>query len=139
MARQAIKSLVKDGKYEYIETGSLISIKKNVQEILIPSEELRISMYPMDYEEFLGALGDTTTIKLLKSFYEDKKPVGDQINRKMMKKFRIYMLVGGMPQSVDEYIRTNNFKMADAMKRDIVTQYKNAAMHISVRRFYIDI
>jgi len=125
LARQAIKSLVKDGRYDYIETGSLISIKKNVQEILIPSEERRISMYPMDYEEFLGALGDTTTIKLLKTFYENKKPVGDQTNRKMMRKFRIYMLVGGMPQAVDEYIRTNNFKMVDAIKRDILTLYEN--------------
>lgn len=125
LARQAIKSLVKDGRYDYIETGSLISIKKNVQEILIPSEERKISMYPMDYEEFLGALGDTTTIKLLKNFYESRKPVGEQINRKMMQKFRIYMLVGGMPQAVDEYIRTNNFKMVDAIKRDILTLYEN--------------
>lgn len=124
-ARQAIKFLVKDGRYDYIETGSLISIKKNVQEILIPSEERRISMYPMDYEEFLGALGDSTTIKLLKSFYENRKPIGDQINRKMMQKFRIYMLVGGMPQAVEEYIRTNNFKMVDAIKRDILTLYEN--------------
>jgi uncharacterized protein len=125
LARQAIKLLVKDGRYDYIETGSLISIKKNVQEILIPSEERRVSMYPMDYEEFLGALGDTSTIKLLKTFYENKKPVGDQINRKMIQKFRIYMLVGGMPQAVDEYIRTNNFKMVDTMKRDILTLYEN--------------
>lgn len=125
MARQAIKYLVKDGRYDYIETGSLISIKKNVQDILIPSEERRISMYPMDYEEFLWALDDTSTIKLLKTFYENKKSIGEQINRKMMQKFRIYMLIGGMPQAVSEYIRTNNFKMVDAIKRDILTLYEN--------------
>lgn len=125
MARQAIKSLVKDGRYDYIETGSLISIKKNVRDILIPSEERIISMYPMDYEEFLWALGDSSTINLLGSFYESRKPLGEQMNRKMMQKFRIYMLVGGMPQAVDEYIRTNNFKSVDQIKRDILNLYDN--------------
>lgn len=124
-ARQAIKALVKDGRYDYIETGSLISIKKNVKDILIPSEERKLSMYPMDYEEFLWALGDQTTIKLLKSFFENRKPVGEQANRRLMRDFRLYMLVGGMPQAVDEYLQTNNFKRVDAVKRDILNLYED--------------
>ncbi len=124
-ARQAIKALVKDGRYDYIETGSLISIKKNVKDILIPSEERKLSMYPMDYEEFLWALGDQTTIKLLKSCFENRKPVGEQANRRLMRDFRLYMLVGGMPQAVDEYLQTNNFKRVDAVKRDILNLYED--------------
>lgn len=123
LARQAIKMLVKDGRYDYIETGSLISIKKNVQNILIPSEERRISMYPMDYEEFRWALGDNTTIPLLKRAYESKKPLGEAINRKLLRDFRLYMLVGGMPQAVNEYITTNNFRKVDLIKRDILKLY----------------
>ena len=123
LARQAIKVLVKDHRYDYIETGSLISIKKNVQNILIPSEERKISMYPMDYEEFKWALGDNTTTQLLKKAYDAKIPLGDATNRKMMRDFRLYMLVGGMPQAVNEYITTNNFKKVDLVKRDILKLY----------------
>ena len=123
LARQAIKVLVKDHRYDYIETGSLISIKKNVQNILIPSEERKINMFPMDYEEFRWALDDTTTIQLLKKAYDAKTPLGDAINRKMMRDFRLYMLVGGMPQAVNEYITTNNFKKVDLVKRDILKLY----------------
>lgn len=123
LARQAIKVLVKDHRYDYIETGSLISIKKNVQNILIPSEERKISMFPMDYEEFRWALGDNTTIPLLKKAYDAKIPLGDATNRKMMRDFRLYMLVGGMPQAVNEYITTNNFRKVDLVKRDILKLY----------------
>lgn len=125
LARQAIKSLVKDHRYDYIETGSLISIKKNVKNILIPSEEHRINMYPMDYEEFLWALGDTTTIPILEKFFESEKPLGDQLNRTQLRKFRLYMLVGGMPQAVQEYIETNNFRKVDQVKRDILKLYED--------------
>lgn len=129
-ARQAIKSLVKDGRYDYIETGSLISIRKNVKDILIPSEERKLSMYPMDYEEFCWALGDTSTTPLLKKIYESNKSVGQQSNRKLMRDFRLYMLVGGMPQAVQEYIRTNNFKKVDSVKRDILKLYEEDFMKI---------
>lgn len=125
LARQAIKALVKDGRYDYIETGSLISIKKNVKDILIPSEERKISMYPMDYEEFLWAQGDNSTMKLLQSIYESRKPVGEKMNRKLLRDFRLYMLVGGMPQAVDEYLRSNNFRRVDLVKRDILNLYED--------------
>lgn len=125
LARQAVKALVKDGRYDYIETGSLISIKKNIKDILIPSEERKIIMYPMDYEEFLWALGDKTTANLLRGLFERRKSVGESMNRKLMRDFRLYMLIGGMPQAVDEYLRTNNFKMVDAVKRDILNLYED--------------
>lgn len=125
MARQAIKALVKDGRYDYIETGSLISIRKNVQDILIPSEERKISMYPMDYEEFLWAIGDETTTKLLRNAFSNRKAVGEQMNRKLIRDFRLYMLIGGMPQAVDEYLRTNNFRLVDQVKRDILNLYED--------------
>ncbi len=124
-ARQAIKMLVKDGRYDYIETGSLISIKKNVKDILIPSEERKLQMNPMDYEEFLWALNDTSTMNLLRSVFESKKAFGDQLNRKLMRDFRLYMLVGGMPQAVNEFITTNNFKKVDEVKRDIINLYED--------------
>lgn len=123
LARQAIKALVQDHRYDYIETGSLISIKRNVKDILIPSEERKVSMYPMDYEEFLWAMGDTTTIPLLKKIFDSGKPVGDKIHRKLLRDFRLYMLVGGMPQAVNEYIETNNFRKVDQIKRDILNLY----------------
>lgn len=125
LARQAIKALVADHRYDYVETGSLISIKRNVKDILIPSEERKISMYPMDYEEFLWAIGDTTTIPLLKKVFDSGKPIGDQIHRKLMREFRLYMLVGGMPQAVNEYIETNNFRKVDKIKRDILNLYED--------------
>lgn len=125
LARQAIKALVADHRYDYVETGSLISIKRNVKDILIPSEERKISMYPMDHEEFLWAVGDHTTIPLLKKVFDSGKPVGVQIHRKLMRDFRLYMLVGGMPQAVNEYIETNNFRKVDQIKRDILNLYED--------------
>lgn len=125
LARQAIKALVADHRYDYVETGSSISIKRNVKDILIPSEERKISMYPMDHEEFLWVVGDTTTIPLLKKVFDSGKPVGVQIHRKLMRDFRLYMLVGGMPQAVNEYIETNNFRKVDQIKRDILNLYED--------------
>ena len=123
MARQAIKHLVKDHRYDYIETGSLISIKKNIKDILIPSEERKISMHPMDYEEFLWALGNQATAKLLAGVLEKKMPLGDAVHRKLIRDFRLYMLIGGMPQAVNEYLETNNFRKVDEVKRDILQLY----------------
>lgn len=124
-ARQAIKYLVKDGRYDYIETGSLISIRKNVKDILIPSEEVKLYMFPMDYEEFRWALGDTTTIRLLQGCFHDKTSLGDATNRKLMRDFRLYMLVGGMPQAVVVYLETNNLEKVDSVKRSIITLYED--------------
>lgn len=123
-ARQAIKSLVKDGRYDYIETGSLISIRKNTAGILIPSEEKRIQMRPMDYEEFLWACGDSVTFPLLHNAFGSKTALGDQLNRKLMRQFRLYMLVGGMPQAVQTYLETNNLQKVDETKRDIINLYE---------------
>lgn len=125
LARQAIKHLVKDHRYDYIETGSLISIKKNVKDILLPSEERKISMFPMDYEEFLWATGNTTTPKLLAEICRQKMPLGDAAHRVQLRDFRLYMLVGGMPQAVNEYLQTNNFRKVDAVKRDILQLYED--------------
>ncbi|MCD8020161.1 MAG: AAA family ATPase [Clostridiales bacterium] len=125
LARQAIKSLVKDHRYDYIETGSLISIKQNVKDILIPSEERRINMYPMDYEEFSWALGDDTTARIIRKMFEEKKSLGDELNRRLMRDFRLYMLVGGMPQVVEEYLDSNNFRKVDLVKRDILKLYED--------------
>jgi predicted AAA+ superfamily ATPase len=124
LARQAIKHLVKDGRYHYIETGSLISVRSKSKNIIIPSEETKVDMYPMDYEEFRWALGDTITIPMLHESFEKKIPLGDAVHRKLMKDFRLYMLVGGMPQAVLAYIRTNNFTAVDLAKRDIISLYE---------------
>lgn len=124
-ARQAIKYFVKDGRYDYIETGSLISIRKNVKDILIPSEEVKLHMFPMDYEEFRWALGDTATIRLLQGCFHDKTSLGDATNRKLMRDFRLYMLVGGMPQAVAAYLETNNLEKVDSVKRSIITLYED--------------
>lgn len=124
-ARQAIKHLVADGRYDYIETGSLISIKKNLKDILIPSEEKKINMYPLDYEEFLWAIGDNVTAKLLKEVFDKKISLGNLQHRNQMRKFRLYMLVGGMPQAINEYINTNNLKMVDDVKREIINLYSD--------------
>ena len=129
LARQAIKSLVKDRRYDYIETGSLISIRKNVEGILIPSEEKPVNMYPMDYEEFRWALGDTTTIPLLRSVWEKPQPLREA-HRKLMRDFRLYMLVGGMPQAVNEYLDTNNLASVDEVKRTILDLYDADFMKI---------
>ena len=124
-ARQAIKALVKDHRYDYIETGSLISIRQNVKDILIPSEERKLNMYPMDYEEFLWALGDQSTMPLLNNVFQKLQSLGDPLNRKLMRDFRLYMLVGGMPQAVDEYIQTNILRKVDMIKRDILNLYED--------------
>ena len=124
-ARQAIKHLVADGRYDYIETGSLISIKKNVKDILIPSEEEKLFLYPMDYEEFKWALGDNTAIPQLKMLFDKKLSIGDAVTRKLMRDFRIYMVVGGMPQAVDTYIETNNLMEVDRVKRNIIQLYED--------------
>lgn len=125
LARQAIKHLVKDHRYDYIETGSLLSIKKNIKNIVIPSEETRLQLYPLDYEEFRWALGDTATLPLLLNTYVKMLPVGDDINRRLLRDFRLYMLVGGMPQAVDAYIETNNLSMVDQVKRNILELYED--------------
>ena len=124
LARQAIKHLVKDHRYDYIETGSLISVRKKSSDIVIPSEETRINMFPMDYEEFKWAIGDTVTIPLLKTAFENKTPLGDNIHRRMMRDFRLYMLIGGMPQAVAKYIETNNLAAVDNVKREILSLYE---------------
>ena len=124
LARQAIKHLVKDHRYDYIETGSLISVRSKGRHILIPSEETKVDMYPMDYEEFRWALGDMATVQLLRTAFEKKMPLGDAVHRKLMRDFRLYMLVGGMPQAVLAYIRTNNFTAVDQAKRDIIALYE---------------
>lgn len=123
-ARQAIKYLVKDGRYDYIETGSLISIKKNTKNITLPSEEERVTLYPMDFEEFRWTLGDEATVPLLRTFYERLLPL-DKAHREKMRDFRLYMLVGGMPQAVEAYLETNNFSMVDLAKRGIINIYQD--------------
>ena len=122
-ARQAIKHLVKDRRYDYIETGSLLSIKKNVQNIVIPSEETRIAMHPLDYEEFLWAIGKTQTYELIKYSFQNLKPLGDAVNRDLMRDFRLYMLIGGMPQAINAYLEANDFSTVDAVKRNILELY----------------
>ena len=122
-ARQAIKHLVKDHRYDYIETGSLLSIKKNVKGIVIPSEETRITMYPLDYEEFLWAVDKTRIYELIRYSYQNLKPLGEAVNRDLMRNFRLYMLIGGMPQAVNAYLESNDFSAIDAVKRNILELY----------------
>ena len=121
-ARQAIKYLVEDGRYDYIETGSLISIRRNTKDITIPSEEERVQLHPMDFEEFRWAVGDKALMPLLAQFYEKKVPLGAAF-RNTMRNLRLYMLVGGMPQAVAEYLKTNNLSRVDKKKRDILKLY----------------
>ena len=123
-ARQAIKYLVADGRYKYIETGSLLSIKKNTRDILIPSEEHKISMYPMDFEEFLWAVGDDITADTIKMLLKNKKAAGNAMHRNLMRVFRLYMLIGGMPQAVETYVEQNNLQEVDEVKREIVDLYE---------------
>ena len=123
LARQAIKHLVADGRYDYIETGSLISIRKNVENILIPSEEEQLTLYPMDLDEFYWATGNDATPEHLKQIFLMKQPIGDAVHRKLMKDLRLYMLVGGMPQAVDAYINENNLQAVDKVKRNILQLY----------------
>ncbi|MDO5305744.1 MAG: AAA family ATPase [bacterium] len=123
-ARAAIKYLVADGRYDYIETGSLMSIKKNVKDIVIPSEERHIQMYPLDFEEFLLALGNDTLMDFIKACFEKRKPLGAALHRKAMDYFRQYMIVGGMPQAVEMYVQTRDFERVDRVKRDILELYR---------------
>ena len=123
-ARTAIKYLVEDRRYDYIETGSLMSIKRNVKDILIPSEEQHIEMYPMDFEEFLWAFENDTIMDLIKKCYEEKKPLGQVMHRKVMDYFRQYMIVGGMPQAVEEYRESKDFNNVDQIKRNILHLYR---------------
>lgn len=123
-AREAIKYLVKDGRYNYIETGSLISIKKKSQEIVIPSEEDRRKMYPMDFEEFLWATGDTVTVPYIRDCFEKRVPVGDKLHRKIMTAFRTYFAVGGMPQAVSAFVNGQTYRQIDSVKRNILALYE---------------
>ena len=123
-ARAAIKYLVADGRYDYIETGSLMSIKKNVKDIVIPSEERHLRMYPLDFEEFLWALDNESLMDFIKVFFEKKKPLGAALHRKAMDYFRQYRIVGGMPQAVERYVETKDFERVDRVKRDILELYR---------------
>lgn len=122
-ARSLIKYLVADGRYDYIETGSLINLKKNVKDIVIPSEEERLNMYPLDFEEFLWAMGDEVAMPFIRERFQSRMPVG-AIHREIMKRFRKYILVGGMPQSVIAYMGSDDFENADIMKRSILKLYR---------------
>ena len=122
-ARSLIKYLVEDGRYDYMETGSLISLKKNVQDIIIPSEEERVRMYPLDFEEFLWAMGDEVTVPFLREKFIKKQEVGS-LHRDIMKTFRTYVLIGGMPQSVIAYIDNGNFEQSDLAKKSILNLYQ---------------
>ena len=124
-ARQLIKYLVADGRFDYLETGSLIRLKKNVQDIIIPSEEEHIEMFPLDFEEFLWAMGDEATYPLIKRCFETKKPLGSALHRKIMNDFRQYILVGGMPQSVLAYMNGKDFEASDTAKRRILKLYRD--------------
>lgn len=123
LARQSIKQLVADGRYDYIETGSLITLKQNVENILIPSEEKSINMYPLDFEEFLWAKGDEVTPDIIKDCFLNLKPLGQVAHRKVMNDFMLYVAVGGMPQAVIELIESNDFSRVDEVKRDILKLY----------------
>ncbi len=123
-ARAALKYLVADGRYDYIETGSLMSIKKNAKEILIPSEERHVRMVPMDFEEFLWAIGSDIAAEFLRTCFEKRLPLGQALHRKVMDCFRQYLIVGGMPQAVSEYVATKDFARVDAVKRDILELYR---------------
>ncbi|MCL1835102.1 MAG: AAA family ATPase [Oscillospiraceae bacterium] len=124
-ARQLIKYLVADGRYDYIETGSLIRLKKNVQDIIIPSEEEHIEIFPLDFEEFLWALDDVSTVSLIKQCFDARIPLGQALHRKIMNDFRQYILVGGMPQAVLEYVKTKDFEAVDTVKRRILKLYRD--------------
>ena len=124
-ARQLIKYLVADGRYDYIETGSLIRLKQNVKDIIIPSEEEHIEMFPLDFEEFLWALQDETTFPLIRRCFDEKQSLGQALHHKIMNDFRQYVLVGGMPQSVLAYIDGKNFEASDTAKRRILKLYRD--------------
>lgn len=123
-ARAAIKYLVADGRYDYLETGSLMSIKKNVRDIVIPSEERHLKMYPLDFEEFLWAMGNDTLMELVRKCFTEKKPLGQALHRMTMDFFRQYLIVGGMPQAVEAYVSERDFDRVDRVKRDILELYR---------------
>ena len=123
-ARQMIKHLVADHRYDYIETGSLISIRENVKDILIPSEEEDLKMYPMDFEEFLWATGDQTSMDHIRYYFENRQPLGREMHEKILRQYRIYMIVGGMPQVVDTYIQEKSLKNIERSKRNIINLYR---------------
>ena len=123
-ARAAIKYLVEDGRYDYVETGSLMTIKKNVADIVIPSEERHMKMYPLDFEEFLWALDNDTLMDFIRLCFEEKKPMGQVLHRKAMDYFRQYLIVGGMPQAVKTYRDSHDFDQVDRVKRDILELYR---------------
>lgn len=123
-ARELIKVFVEDGRYDFIETGSLLSIEENVKDILIPSEEEELMLNPLDFEEFLWATGDTTSYPLLKKFYDNRQPLGEGAHKVMMDMFRRYMIIGGMPAAVKEYVTTGNLREVDSRKREIITLYR---------------
>lgn len=139
IARQSIKKLVKDARFDYIETGSLISIKKNVENILLPSEEERISMYPMDFEEYLWAMGYDNIAKALKEAFINKVPLSDAIHRLALHYFYNYLCIGGMPQSIQTYQKTNSFNACDHMKRSIMKIYEDDMAKFSSPSFEDDI
>ncbi|MEC4183549.1 AAA family ATPase [Adlercreutzia sp. R21] len=124
LARQSIKALVKDGRYDYIETGSLISIKKNTKDILIPSEEHKIKMYPMDFEEFLWAKGDDITAPAIRDAFAARRSLGEDVHRRIMADFRSYLAVGGMPQAVEAFVEGCSFEEIDFVKRTILSLYE---------------
>lgn len=144
-ARSAVKYLVEDRRYDYIETGSLIGIRKNTKDILIPSEEHHIQMYPIDFEEFLWAMGNDMLMEYIKHCYIKRMPMGQAMHRKAMDFFRQYMIVGGMPQAVAEYVKTKDFDMVDRIKRDILALYRDdIAKHaegyqLKVRQIFDDV
>ncbi len=124
IARQAVKYLVADGRFDYIETGSLISIRKNVQDILIPSEEYKLKMFSMDFEEFMWARGDLATIPVIRDAFDRKKALGEGVHRKIMQDFRVYMAVGGMPQAVAAFVEGKSYAQIDFVKRNILSLYE---------------
>ncbi|MCF0235567.1 MAG: ATP-binding protein [Bacteroidaceae bacterium] len=134
LARQAIKHLVKDGRYDYIETGSFISIRQNIKDIVIPSEETQVCLYPMDYEEFLWALGDEATMPLLRGAFEQRLSLTDAVHRRLMRDFRLYMLIGGMPQAVDAYLERQDLSYVDRVKRRIIELYDEDFLKIDPSR-----
>ena len=131
-AREAIKHLVADGRYDYIETGSLIGIQQNVTNIIIPSEEDKLQLHPLDYEEFRWALSDTQTLDILRDCFQHHRPLSDAVNRKLMFDFRLYMLIGGMPQAIREYLETNDLRRVDKIKRGILRLYADDFHKIDV-------
>ncbi len=138
-ARQSIKYLIEDGRYKFIETGSLLSIRKHTGNILIPSEEYKINMYPMDFEEFLWAIGDNVTADIIKALLSSKRPAGNAMHRNLMRLFRLYMLVGGMPQAVEAYRDKNNLQEVDEVKRAIIDLYEEDFLKIDITGLTSDI